>query len=103
MSSDYLVAGHINRMQYVALMMMVAKHCGYKLGSFAYNVQNLHIYSRHIDQAKELLDRTYYDDTKPILKLNVPDGTNFYDITVDDFELVNYNPIKPQLKFDLGI
>ena len=24
-------------------------------------------------------------------------------LTIDDFELINYEPIKPQLKFELGI
>lgn len=101
-SSDYLVAGHINRMQYVAFQMMVAKHCGYKVGFFSIFTQNLHIYDRHVEQAKELLKRTPSDKT-PVLKLNVPDGTNFYEINYTDFELVDYEPVKPQLKFELGI
>ena len=29
--------------------------------------------------------------------------TDFYDISVDDFLMTNYEPIKPQLKLDLGI
>lgn len=37
------------------------------------------------------------------LVLNVPDGTNFFDIKPEDFELVDYEPVKPQLKFDLAI
>lgn len=101
-SSDYLVAGHINRMQYVAFQMMVAKHCGYHLGNFCIFVQNLHIYDRHTKQAEELLSRKP-SNKNPVLKLNVPDGTNFYDIKAEDFELINYEPVKPQLKFDLGI
>lgn len=101
-SSDYLVAGHINKMQYVAFMMMVAKHCGYKLGVFAHFVQNLHIYSRHETQAIVLLSRES-SELQPSLKLDVPDGTNFYDIDVYDFEMVNYKPHKPQLKFELGV
>lgn len=36
-------------------------------------------------------------DKNPILKLNVPDGTNFFDIKAEDFELVDYEPVKPQL------
>ena len=28
---------------------------------------------------------------------------NFYDFIVDDFVLTEYNPIKPQLKLELGI
>ena len=38
----------------------------------------------------------------PNLILNTT-KTNFYDFTVDDFELINYEPIKPQLKLELGI
>lgn len=101
-SSDYLVAGHINKMQYVAFQMMVAKHLGYKVGNFAHFVQNLHIYSRHVEQARTLYCREPSEKT-PLLLLHVPDGTNFYDITENDFELINYEPVKPQLKFDLGI
>jgi thymidylate synthase len=100
-SSDYLVAGHINMIQYVALQMMIAHHCGYKVGNFARLTQNLHIYDRHVEQAKELLSRES-PNSNPQLILKA-DGKSFYDITADDFELINYNPIKPQLKFDLGI
>ena len=38
----------------------------------------------------------------PMLMLN-PNKTNFYDFTIEDFTMVNYNPIKPQLKLELGI
>ena len=46
-SSDYIMAGYINKMQYVAFQMMVAGHLGYKVGHFSHIVQNLHIYDRH--------------------------------------------------------
>lgn len=101
-SSDYLVAGHINKMQYVAFQMMIAKHCGYQVGWFAHFVQNLHIYDRHVEQANEMLLRRPKMN-KVILQLNVPDGTDFYAITASDFELVDYNPSKPQLQFELGV
>ena len=42
-------------------------------------------------------------DCQPRLVLNVPDETNFFDIKPEDFELVDYDPVKPQLKFDLAI
>ena len=45
---------------------------------------------------------TEYDSTIPKLILN-PDKTNFYDFTIDDFEMVDYNPLKPQIKLELGI
>lgn len=101
-SNDMLVAHHINAMQYVALQMMIAKHFGWKVGKFFYFVNNLHIYDNQFGQAKELLSRQP-TDCKPRLVLNVPDGTDFFDIKPEDFELVNYKPVKPQLKFDLAI
>ena len=101
-SNDMLVAHHINAMQYVALQMMIAKHFGWKVGKFFYFINNLHIYDNQFEQAEELLRREP-SDCQPHLVLNVPDGTNFFDIKPEDFELVDYDPVKPQLKFDLAI
>ncbi|VEE12235.1 thymidylate synthase [Streptococcus anginosus] len=101
-SNDMLVAHHINAMQYVALQMMIAKHFGWKVGKFFYFVNNLHIYDNQFEQAKELLRREPTNCT-PRLVLNVPDGTNFFDIKAKYFELVDYDSVKPQLKFDLAI
>ena len=101
-SNDMLVAHHINAMQYVALQMMIAKHFGWKVGKFFYFINNLHIYDNQFEQAEELLRREP-SDCQPRLVLNVPDGTDFFDIKPEDFELVDYDPVKPQLKFDLAI
>ncbi|MBK4780447.1 MULTISPECIES: thymidylate synthase [Streptococcus] len=101
-SNDMLVAHHINAMQYVALQMMIAKHFGWKVGKFFYFINNLHIYDNQFEQAEELLRREP-SNCQPHLVLNVPDGTNFFDIKPEDFELVDYDPVKPQLKFELAI
>lgn len=100
-SSDWLTAGNINQMQYVAFMMMVARHCGYEPGIFTHFIANQQIYDRHISNAIDMLQRPPMI-CKPILKLN-KNKTNFYDFTVDDFNLVDYKSNKPQLKFELGI
>jgi len=101
-SNDMLVAHHINAMQYVALQMMIAKHFGWKVGKFFYFINNLHIYDNQFEQSEELLRREP-SNCQPRLVLNVPDKTNFFDIKVEDFELLDYEPVKPQLKFDLAI
>jgi thymidylate synthase len=88
-------------MQYVALMMMVAKATGYKPGKFTHFVQNLHIYDRHIEQLHEMLNRES-SEKQPKLILDT-DKTDFYSFTIDDFKVVDYEPAKPQLKFELGI
>lgn len=90
-SNDYLVAGYINKIQYVALQMMIAGHCGYKVGKFCHLVQNLHIYDRHLNGAIEILEKTPLEvQPKIILKSN----KNFYDYTIEDFEIINIKDIK---------
>ena len=119
-SGDMLTAsgpGGINEIQYAALLMMIARHTGYKPGVFSHMVANEQIYDRHMDAASDMRSRfsareqeEFYMESvlretillHPRLVLN-PEKTNFYDMTIDDFTMENYNPIKPQLKLELGI
>jgi thymidylate synthase len=90
-SNDYIVSGYINKIQYTALLMMIASHLNYKVGNFSHLTQNLHIYDRHFNAVHELLGVKPLDiDPKIILKEN----KNFYDYTVDDFEILNIEKIK---------
>jgi len=100
-SNDYIMAGYINKIQYVALQMMVASHCGYKVGKFCHLTQNLHIYDRHMDAVKEILDRNPLDRIPKIeLKLN----KGFYDTTVDDFIISGIDGIeKLSQKLEIAI
>lgn len=109
-SGDMLTAsgpGGINEIQYAALLMMIARHTGYEPGVFSHVVANEQIYDRHTEAADEMLNRyqrklNTEDESQPRLVLNhrVKD---FYDMTIDDFTMVDYIPIKPQLKLELGI
>ena len=118
-SGDMLTAsgpGGINEIQYAALLMMIARHTGYKPGVFTHVVANEQIYDRHIDAAEEMVRRykeklqeesdetlvLNHMNTRPMLLLN-DEKTDFYDMTIEDFFMVNYNPMKPQLKLELGI
>lgn len=108
-SGDMLTAsgaGGINEIQYAALLMMVAKVTGYEPGVFTHFVANEQIYDRHMDNAHEMLRRAEVmkDDTQnPVLVLNKEGECQFEDFTIDDFEMKDYSPMKPQLKFELGI
>lgn len=109
-SGDMLTAsgpGGINEIQYAALLMMIARHTGYEPGVFSHVVANEQIYDRHTEAADEILNRykrklNAEDESQPRLILNhrVKD---FYNMTIDDFTMVDYTPIKPQLKLELGI
>ena len=125
-SGDMLTAsgpGGINEIQYAAFLMMIARHTGYKPGVFTHVVANEQIYDRHTDDATEMKARYSISANKTKLieidgeaayKVNEPSGvqpklilnpeaSNFFDMTVDDFTMQDYNPIKPQLKLELGI
>lgn len=100
-------AGGINEIQYCALLMMVAQHCGYLPGVFTHVICNEQIYDRHISAAHELRRRyeqiiQSQDYATPKLILN-PNKKNFYDFTIEDFEMKGYIPTKPQIPLPLGI
>lgn len=114
-SGDMLVAsgaGNWNEVQYAALLMMVAKATGYKAGKFSHAVINEQIYDRHVEQAKELLKRVgsmksehpfYVNKYKNVEMEFNPKTNNFNDFVIDDFKIIGYEPMKPQIEFELGI
>ncbi len=105
-SSDFATAGCINQVQYLVFLHLVARHLGLTPGRFSWFYNNIQIYDRHIEQAKELIAREPVD-CEPKIWLN-PEKTNFYDFTIDDIKITGYPRAEikeknPQMKFDLGI
>lgn len=90
-SNDYIVAGYINKIQYVALLMMVSGHLGYEPGYFRHFVQNLHIYDRHLDALSEIINR---DPINIQPRLELIENKNFYDYNLDDFKIIGTEKIK---------
>ena len=105
-SSDFLTAGCINQVQYLVFLYLVARHCGYTPGRFTWFYDNIQIYDRHIEKAKEILKREPID-CNPEIWLN-PEKKDFYDFTPDDIEIKGYprqliKEKNPQMTFELGI
>ena len=105
-SSDFATAGCINQVQYVVLQHLIARHLGYTPGRFSWFYNNIQIYDRHIEQAKELIRREPVE-CNPEIKINEAKD-NFYDFTPEDVKIEGYprqliKEKNPQLKFDLGI
>lgn len=99
-SNDVVAAYNINNIQYVALLMMIAKHCGLKPGKYVRFVQNLHIYDRHFDVANEYL-KIMPSEKQPKLIFE-PKTNNFFNFTIDDFSIVDYEP-NESLKIEIAI
>ena len=93
-SNDILAAGNWNVCQYALLVMMIAQVCDMIPGELVHMIADAHIYDRHVDIIKELLTREPLP--APVVKLN-PDVKNFYDFTVDDLIVENYQT-HPQIK-----
>jgi len=90
-SNDYIMAGYINKIQYVAFQMMVASHLNYNVGIFCHFVQNLHVYDRHFNAMDEIINRIPLE-IQPLIKLK--EHKNFYDFNVNDFEIIGVENIK---------
>lgn len=97
-SQDFMVTASINPMQYVQLGMAVCGHLTYhtsrkhKLRKFQYNVQNLHIYDRHIFGIEELLSR---EVTTKRFDFSLPVNKDFYNYKFDDFLIYKPGIIEP--------
>ncbi len=93
-SQDILAAGNWNVVQYAALVMMIAQVSGLKPGILMHVIADAHIYDRHIPIVKDLITRPTYPAPKVTLN---PLVKNFYEFTVDDFTIEDYQT-GPQVK-----
>lgn len=101
-SGDMLAAaasGGWDTMQYAILTHMLAQVCGYEVGELVHIVNNLHIYDRHVETVKEVMDNPEYP--APKFWIN-PEVKNFYDFTEDDFELIDYQSTALTSKFEVA-
>ena len=93
-SNDFITANNWNTAQYAIFLMMVAQSVDMIPGKLVHNITDCHVYDRHIDIARELLNRP--EHPAPKVSLN-PDIKNFYDFTTDDLIVENYET-EPQIK-----
>lgn len=85
-SQDMLTASNWNVCQYAALVTMFAKSSGLVPGELVHVIADAHIYDRHIDIVKRLIEREPLH--APIMQ--VDDITDFYAFTKNSFNVENY-------------
>ncbi len=110
-SSDFVTAGSINQTQYAVFLCMVAHVLStedhkYVPGQFTWFVDNIQIYDRHIEAAKEMLSRSSVECT-PTVWIN-PDVKDWYDFTPDDVKIVGYpfaqiKEVNPQIPLQIAV
>lgn len=93
-SQDVLAANNWNVVQYAVLVHMLAQVTGFKPGELVHVIADAHIYDRHIPIVKELITKPTYPAPKFYMN---PDVKDFYDFTLDDFRIEDYET-GPQIK-----
>jgi len=98
-SADIFLGVPFNIASYALMTMMIAQVCNLELGDFVHTFGDAHIYSNHEEQANLQLSREIR--SLPKMKIN-PDVKSIYDFTIDDFELIGYDP-HPHIKAPVAI
>jgi len=90
-SCDTFLGVPFNIASYALFTMIVAQICGLEVGEFVWTGGDVHLYSNHLEQAKLQISRR--NDIRPMPKMKIDKNKNkIEDFTIDDFELVDYNP-----------
>ena len=88
LSADAFLGVPFNIASYALLTMMIAQVCDLEVGEFIHTFGDAHIYTNHIEQVKEQLNREPLE--LPTLKINLT-IKNIDDFKMSDFELINYS------------
>ena len=88
-SADTFLGVPFNIASYSLFTMMMAQVCGLKPGEFVHTFGDVHLYSNHVEQAREQISRTPGEIPKMLIN---PDVKSLFNFTHEDFTLVNYEP-----------
>ena len=105
-SADYPIGVPFDTTQYAILTYLFARHLGVTPGLLTHIMADSHIYENQLDGVRQQLKQ--YETLKTIkrsepqfiFKDNAP--TNFWQITLDDFTIEDYDPM-PVIKYEIAI
>ena len=99
-SQDMLTANNWNVCQYAALVHMFAQVSGLQVGELVHVIADCHIYDRHVDLVKKMLDNPTFEAPKFVVD---PSVTDFYAFTKDSFKMVDYQCNKFDYEIPIAI
>lgn len=98
-SADLMLGVPFNIASYALFLMMVAQVTGYKAHEFIHTFGDVHIYSNHLEGAKEQLTRS--PRPLPTMTIN-PEVQEIFSFSFKDFTLSNYDAWE-HIKFDIAV
>lgn len=106
-SADYPVGVPFDTTEYAILVHLFARHLGLKPGILTHVMADSHIYENQIDGVKKQLVQfgALTDIRKaehPQLQFNTDAPENFWEMSVNDFEIINYDPM-PGIKYEVAV
>jgi len=98
-SCDMGLGVPFNIASYALLTVMLAHVTGLVPGDFVHTLGDAHVYSNHVEPLKVQLQREPKEFPKIVIKREVQ---NIEDFTIDDFEVIGYNP-HPKIQMDMAV
>jgi thymidylate synthase len=77
---------------------LLARELGLAPGIFTHTFGDLHLYSNHLDQAREQLKRV----PRAWPRLEVREGPSLFNLKTEDIRVVDYDP-HPAIKGDVSV
>jgi thymidylate synthase len=98
-SADVFLGVPFNIASYALLLTLIAREVGMVPGEFVWTGGDTHLYSNHIDQAREQLLR----DPRPLPQVKIrPGAPGIFEIQASDIELVGYDP-HPAIRAEVSV
>lgn len=98
-SQDVFLGTPFNWASYALLTHMIAQQCDLEVGDFVWVGGDCHIYSNHLEQVAQQLQRTPYPLPKLVIKRK---PASIFDYSFEDFEFADYQH-HPAIKAPIAI
>ncbi len=99
-SVDTMLGLPFNIASYALLLHLLAKETGYKEGKLVGFLADVHIYSNHIEGAKEQITRD--PNLYPLCQIETQNFTSLFEWKYEDTKVVGYQS-HPGIKFDIAV